>query len=333
MREIQTLVNLEDSEHPIVSCYLARDPEADEPSPVFEDRVRELLTLADPRARPPLEAAFGQIRHYLATEVHAMTRGVAALARAGLPPFFLARQFHVPLPDHVSVNTAPDVYHLVEIKDTDDRYVVLIASERSARILEVKLGAVPRDLWAKRPELQARVGCRRILVPSCSTSSSWRQTPRPARWSPRRLSSFTEDEQQASRNAVTELVNALWSDGLAVVGVSRALEALWQHRADVLILASELSSGPAWICRECSWTEAVERSPDNCAWCESTSLRPSDSREAMVQLAEASRSSKPATSSCGSAAWGACFATWPRNGILGTDNAERSLRDGIRDRP
>jgi rubrerythrin len=86
------------------------------------------------------------------------TQGVAMFARAGARPLFLGLQFRVPLPDQLSVNSTPDVYHLVELKDTYHRYVVLIATEESARILEVNLGAITSQLWADRPELRERVG-------------------------------------------------------------------------------------------------------------------------------------------------------------------------------
>jgi len=38
------------------------------------------------------------------------------------------------------VNSPPDIYHLVEIKDTCHRYVVLTSAEERARILGVNLG-------------------------------------------------------------------------------------------------------------------------------------------------------------------------------------------------
>ena len=50
------------------------------------------------------------------------------------------------------------IYHLVELKDTYHRYVVLISTEEMARIVEVNLGSVTEDLWQARPELRQRVG-------------------------------------------------------------------------------------------------------------------------------------------------------------------------------
>ncbi len=84
--------------------------------------------------------------------------GLAIFARSRRQPFFLPLQFRVPLPNWVSVNTTPNIYHLVELKDTYRRYVLLIFREESARILGVNLGAVMEDVWKQSPELRERVG-------------------------------------------------------------------------------------------------------------------------------------------------------------------------------
>jgi peptide subunit release factor 1 (eRF1) len=56
------------------------------------------------------------------------------------------------------VDTLPSVYELVQLKDTFHRYVLLISTETHARILEISLGSVTKQLWAERPELRKRVG-------------------------------------------------------------------------------------------------------------------------------------------------------------------------------
>lgn len=156
---IRTLITLEETEAPIVSCYVHRAVGRDgSPPHLFDRRVRTVRKVLGGQERDHFEEAFGRIQRYLGTEVLPTTRGVAMFARAGARPFFLGLQFQVPLPDRLSVNLAPDIFHLVELKDTYDRYVVLISTEESARILEVNLGAVTRELWSERPELRERVG-------------------------------------------------------------------------------------------------------------------------------------------------------------------------------
>jgi len=155
---IRTLITLEETDVPILSCYIHRDVGRNGSSPPFERRARAIRKVLTGQELDRFEEAFERIQRYLAEEVRPATRGVAIFARAGKQPFFLGLQFQVPLPDRLSVNSTPDVYHLVEIKDTYHRYVVLISTEESARILEVNLGAITREVWAERPELRERVG-------------------------------------------------------------------------------------------------------------------------------------------------------------------------------
>ena len=156
---IRTLITLDETEAPIVSCYVHRAiGRNDSPPHLFDQRVRAIRKVLRGQERDHFVEAFGRIQRYLATEVQPTTRGVATFARAGTRPFFLGLQFQVPLPDRLSVSPTPDIFHLVELKDTYHRYVVLISTEESARIFEVALGAITRELWSERPELRERVG-------------------------------------------------------------------------------------------------------------------------------------------------------------------------------
>lgn len=155
---IRNLVTLEETEAPVVSCYVRLDGvRKDFPSPL-EKRVLTIRKVLEREKREPFEEAFEQIQRFVAIEVRTRTRGIAAFARGGAGPFFLGLQFQVPLPNRLMVDSTPNIYHLVKLKDTYDRYVVLITTEESARILEVTLGAITKELWAERPELPDRVG-------------------------------------------------------------------------------------------------------------------------------------------------------------------------------
>ncbi len=79
-------------------------------------------------------------------------------SRAGEQPFFLPLQFQVPLPNWIAVDSTPNIYHLIELKDTYHRYVVMLVTEGSMRILQVNLGAVTAQIWEERPDLRQRVG-------------------------------------------------------------------------------------------------------------------------------------------------------------------------------
>ena len=65
-------------------------------------------------------------------------------------------QFEVVVPHWICIAPAPNIFHLVELKDTYHRYVVLLCANDSARILEVNLGAVTTELLLQRPDLRQR---------------------------------------------------------------------------------------------------------------------------------------------------------------------------------
>ncbi|MBW2588806.1 MAG: hypothetical protein JRD92_17995 [Deltaproteobacteria bacterium] len=84
-------------------------------------RVRVIRRVLPEQALPGVEEAVGRIKAFLVSEVLPEAKGIALFSRAGVEPFFLALQFRVPLPDQVGVDTVPNIYPLVELKDTYHR--------------------------------------------------------------------------------------------------------------------------------------------------------------------------------------------------------------------
>jgi hypothetical protein len=156
-RHITTLVTLEESEAPIVSCYL--DFEASGYRTVLSERVSVLRkTFPTTEKRQDFETAIALIEEYLGQAVRRETKGLALFARGGPQTFFLPLQFRVSVPNWIAVNAMPNIYHLVELKDTYHRYAVMLATADSIRILGVNLGAVTQEIWDRRPEIRRRVG-------------------------------------------------------------------------------------------------------------------------------------------------------------------------------
>ncbi len=157
-RHIRMLATLEESEALMISCYL----EVGNGSPgfrnVLNERIQTLRQSLGPDARQSFEEALDRIETFLQTGVGASSRGLALFSRAGERPFFLPLEFRVPLPNWVAVGMTPKLYHLVELKDNYDRYVILLATETCARIIGVNLGSVTEQIWKTRPELRSRVG-------------------------------------------------------------------------------------------------------------------------------------------------------------------------------
>jgi hypothetical protein len=287
---IRTLATLEEADAPVVSCYL--DLSNQSYRNVLDQRLRELGKLLAGDTLGHVEHALGQIEEYIASEIEETTKGVAMFARGGSQAFFLPLQFRVPLPTWLSVDTLPNIYHLVEMKDTYHRYILVIASEEKARIVEVNLGAATRQLWLDRPEMRQRVGREwsrehyqnhrrerseqfvrekvKVLTGLMSEAgyshlmlAGPRQvTARLRRALPRALAdklvdsvvsssrdklvdvvdatlgSFVEQEERESRALCDELLHAVRTGGLAVVGPDEVLAALRKAQVDVLVLSS-----------------------------------------------------------------------------------------------
>ena len=147
-----------ETDAPILSCYVNVEGGTRTYRFALDERVRRLRGSLPPHQRDDFEKAFGEIEGFLGSRLLRSSKGAALFARAGQHPFFRALQFHVPVPNWLSVDAIPNVYQLMELKDTYFRYIVLIATEEQARILEVDVGEVTSELWASRPELRERVG-------------------------------------------------------------------------------------------------------------------------------------------------------------------------------
>ena len=99
-----------------------------------------------------------QAEHFVRYRLDDGTRSVAVFARGGKQPEFLALEFEAALDNQLFVESTPVIFPLVELKDNYHRYVLMVCAEDFVKVLEVSLGAVTREMWARRPELRQRVG-------------------------------------------------------------------------------------------------------------------------------------------------------------------------------
>lgn len=157
-KHLFTLATMEQSDSPTVSCYLNLEHGAPGYRPVFDERVRLLRSGLIGQARQHLEDALSPVEAFLRAGAQPGSKGLALFSRGGDRPFFLPLEFHVPLPNWIAMDSTPNIYHLVELKDTYHRYVVLLATESAVRILGINLGSITEELWNNRPELRKRVG-------------------------------------------------------------------------------------------------------------------------------------------------------------------------------
>ena len=337
---IRTLVSLNEADAPVLSCYLNLDTGNADFRQALGERVRVLRRTLPRSERASFEQALARVDAFLDSAVHATTRGLALFARGGSEPFFLPLQFQVPLPNRLSLDRTPHIYHLVELKDTYEHYVVMICTQKAERILEVNLGAVTKELWAERPELGKGIGSgwtrkhyqhhrrapdarsieqkiqilEKLVQDRGHTylilAGDPRITARVRGCLPDRLaaklvdivpasgqaettdivaatlSSFIEQEEQESTDAVALLLGELWRNGLGVVGTTPTLLALERGQVDVLLMAAAYEPPPGWVCSSCGALLARPARPSSCDKCEADDVRATDLKEQMVKLAE-----------------------------------------------
>jgi len=155
---IRTLATVEETESPLISCYRDLGNGAIGSRDELEVRLQILRKSLQAQSAEEFDEAASKIRACLSGAIAPRTRGIAAFARGGPKPFWLSLQFEVPLPNWIAVGSTPNIYHLVELKDNYDRYVILLTTEAGARVIGVNLGSVTTQLWQSRPELRRRVG-------------------------------------------------------------------------------------------------------------------------------------------------------------------------------
>ena len=157
-KHIRTLATLEETNSPVISYYLDRESNELTNRLMLTERSRVLRQSLWGKARHDFEEAMNKIETYIDNELLTDAKGVVIFARPGEGDFFLPLQFKVPVSNWLFATALPNIYHLIELKDTYQRYVVMISSEENARILEVNLGSVTEELWRERPELRQRIG-------------------------------------------------------------------------------------------------------------------------------------------------------------------------------
>jgi hypothetical protein len=155
---LRNIAALAETTSPVVSCYVNNEAGLAGYRGVLDERIRDIrkaLTLGE---RLDFEHALAKIEAFLVSEVKPESKGIALFSRGGESPFFEALQFRLPLPNVMLTDSVPHIYELVKLKDTYHRYVVLISTDSHARIVEVSVGNITRELWTERPELRKRVG-------------------------------------------------------------------------------------------------------------------------------------------------------------------------------
>ncbi|MCM8533080.1 MAG: hypothetical protein NE330_18070 [Lentisphaeraceae bacterium] len=152
------LVSLEEAPSPLISCYINNENLDKNFREDLDLRIRQIRKVLPFRQRESFEQALGQLEAYLVSKIKPDSKGIAIFARAGKYPVFETIQFKIPFKTELSVDSIPHLYQLVLMKDTYHRYVVLISEESHARIVEVSVGNITKEMWAEKPELRTNTG-------------------------------------------------------------------------------------------------------------------------------------------------------------------------------
>ena len=156
---ILTLAGIKESRTPFVSCYLNLEQGSESAWKTIDRRINLMRRILSGSNLDDFEDSIYAIKRYLDQELLPETKGLAFFARSSIErEFYMPLQFAVPLPNLLRIYPTPNIYHLIELKDTYERYLVMIATPDWVRILEVNLGAATRKAWSEHPPLRERVG-------------------------------------------------------------------------------------------------------------------------------------------------------------------------------
>lgn len=155
---IQKLVKVPPSPVPILNCFVDLSQPRLSVLAELEGRARLLRHALHPDQRREFSDAFDEIRRYLSDSIQPGARSVALYSRWGDSPLFMDRQFEVPMETRLSLDSRPEIYPLVELKDVYHRFVIVLTTEAEARILETTLGSVTEEVLRESPDLRRRFG-------------------------------------------------------------------------------------------------------------------------------------------------------------------------------
>lgn len=321
---LETLLHLEAADSPCLSCYLTIPENHAHSSRVIQRRLRAMQeTLSQPDHRA-LQAALEPVRSFLGRDLKPMTRGAAIFSRAGDRSYFLGLQFQVPVRTGLFFEPTPIIEPLVELHDTHHRYIVVMATQASLRILETSLGSLTADLWTVGPRDSDPAGQTNWLPETIQKideiihsarhthlilAGDPALTGRLAAGLPPRLrqklvgtvpaearntvwevlspvrSTFIQRERQESLAAVDNLAAALQSGRGAAAGTTGTLQALREGKAMLLVMAKAYADLSGWRCAACGCLGEGPAPPLRCPECAAGRPAKANLKEEMVKQA------------------------------------------------
>lgn len=154
-KHLIALASLPKAEAPVISAYFNLERPLARIRRDFRSWAELGRQTFQGQARRDFDDAAEEIESWLG---EARGKGAAVFARWGEHPLLLPMSFDVAVEDRLHVDDFPVIYPLVELKDRFNRFVVVLTTAASARIIEVNLGSHSIELLAERPALRERIG-------------------------------------------------------------------------------------------------------------------------------------------------------------------------------
>ncbi|MCU0753266.1 MAG: hypothetical protein MUC40_09655 [Akkermansiaceae bacterium] len=157
-RHIAALATLPESEAPVISAYFDLRRPLEVLRAAFETWSTAARSTLPKDARAMFDAAKADIRAQLKQTWPETMQGLAVFARGGDHPLLMALPFQAILETHFDVASRPAIFPLVQLKDRFHRFVLVICTEETGRIMELTLGAVTEEILTTRPDPGGRLG-------------------------------------------------------------------------------------------------------------------------------------------------------------------------------
>lgn len=154
-KHVIALASLPTCESPLVSAFFDLSRGKSSALRDFQAWAELTRQTFEEDRRQDFDDATEEIESWL---VKARARSAAVFCRWGEHPLFLPMEFEVPLKSRFHVDSLAVIYPLVELKDRFNRFVVVLTTADSARIIEVNLGRHSVELLTERPSLRERIG-------------------------------------------------------------------------------------------------------------------------------------------------------------------------------
>ncbi|MCH8217879.1 MAG: hypothetical protein IH892_14055 [Planctomycetes bacterium] len=157
-KNVRILATLHETEIPVISCYLNAEQGIDACRAFLSERILLLRRTIPAAQRESFDQSLEDTERYVDENTRdPAVRGIVVFARSTADPFLIGLRFHVPVSNQLTVDGIPHISQLMTLKNTYDRYVVVLMNKKRASILEVNLGAVTRQTWSEHPVPPDRV--------------------------------------------------------------------------------------------------------------------------------------------------------------------------------